>query len=94
MIDISKYDGIKEFSKQDLYIFQSLNEHGFSGKLDRMNSSGLYFTLNKNGIEEKLHITATREYKYPKETLDVFYKNFSLIEENAKLRELLGIVKR
>jgi hypothetical protein len=28
--------------------------------------------------------------KEPKETLDVFYKNFALLEENLALRKMLG----
>lgn len=90
MIDISKYDGKKEFCKLDLFVIKDLEDHGFSGKLLNMNTSGLKFALEKNGIKDELHITATRLWKYPKETLDVFYKNFALLEENVKLRELLG----
>jgi len=55
-----------------------------------MNTSGLKFELEKNGIKDNLHITATRLWKFPKETMDVFYKNFALLEENVALRKMLG----
>ena len=90
MIDISKYDGKKEFCKLDLFVIKDLEEHGFSGKLLNMNTSGLKFELEKNGIKDNLHITVTRLWKFTKETLDVFYKNFTLLEENAALRKMFG----
>lgn len=85
MIDTSKAKW--EFSKEDKYIFNWLEENGFDAVLEKQYISKMKVTVSKNGVTDKAEFRSGDRFDV-KSYMKQYGKSFELLCELQKLREL------
>ena len=77
MIDISnaKYD----FSKEEAYAIQWLNDKGFEGKLVRQSTGKTVFQIEKDGVKDKFELPQGIVFKSIKKYMEQFQKCWEMI---------------
>lgn len=83
MIDISnaKYD----FSKEETYAIQWLNDKGFEGKLVRQSTCKTVFQIEKNGVKDKFELPQGIVFKSIEKYMEQFQKCWELIVKKKSL---------
>ena len=81
MIDTSK--ATWEFSDQELYAIEWLNEHGFSGYLKKQYKSKTDFIVKRDGIEDIFYVPIRSNYNI-KRYMEEYGRSFDLL---CKLKE-------
>ncbi len=77
MIDTlnAKYD----FSKEEVYVIQWLNDNGFNGKIVRQSTGKTVFQIEKDGTEDKFELPQGVVYKSIEKYMEQFRKCWELI---------------
>ena len=85
MIDVS---GAKwDFSKEEKFAIEWLNDNGFSGKLEKQYVGKTIFTIEKNGITETFELPQGIKNMNISKYMEQFSKNWKVLCELQKLRK-------
>lgn len=85
MIDVS---GAKwDFSKEEKFAIEWLNDNGFSGKLEKQYVSKTIFTIEKDDITETFELPQGIKNMNISKYMDQFSKNWKVLCELQKLRK-------
>ena len=87
MIDISKAKW--EFSNEDKYIFNWLEENGFDAVLKKQFISKMKVAVTKDGVTDNAEFPSGMKFNV-KSYMEQYGKSFKLLCELQKLRELKG----
>lgn len=85
MIDTSKQKW--DFSKEEKYAVEYLNEHGFSGELEKQCISKTVFSICKDGVQDCFELPQGLKKMDVKKYMEQFSKNWEMLVELVKLRE-------
>ena len=85
MIDTTKQKW--DFSKEEKYAIDYLNEHGFSGELKKQYISKTVFSICKDGIQDFFELPQGLKKMDIKKYMEQFSKNWGILVELVKLRE-------
>lgn len=85
MIDISnaKWD----FSKEEKYAIQWLNDNGYDGKIAKQYVSKTIFEVSKDGVTDKFELPQEVAFKNIKKYMEQYRKNWELLCELQNLRK-------
>lgn len=77
MIDTSNAN--YDFSKEEAYAIQWLNDNGFNGKIVRQSTGKTVFQIEKDGVEDKFELPQGVVYKSIEKYMEQFRKCWELI---------------
>lgn len=88
MIDVSnaKWD----FSKEEKFVIEWFDNHGFNGKILKQYVSKTIFQVEKDDITDKFELPQGIVFKDISAYMDQFSKNWDMLYELYKLRKLNG----
>lgn len=84
MVDTSRAKW--DLSKEELYAVQWFNENGFSGELVKQHLSKTYFSISKNGVEDRFELPQGYKDMNIRAYMAQYEKAFSLLCELQRLR--------
>lgn len=82
MIDTSKAKW--DFSNEDKYIFQWLEENGFDAVLEKQYISKMVVTVSKNGIVDKAEFASGKRFDV-KSYMEQYQKSFDILCRLAEM---------
>lgn len=88
MIDISnaKWD----FSKEEKFVLNWLEENGFNGRIIKQYVSKTIFEISKDGITDKFELPQGIVFKSIEKYMDQFKKNWEMLCELHELQKELN----
>ena len=87
MIDTSKAKW--DFSKEDAYIFEWLEQHGFDAVLERQSITTMKITVSKDGVTDEATFPSGRRFDV-QAYMEQYGKSFDLLCELNELRRKAG----